>query len=92
VNGAREQADEILRLWIVDRAELAATFPADLYGDEPWKWGRVLAHLARYIAKADASRRGLAEAEVLQAVLTSFEAEVRAASTAQGAIHAVRSE
>jgi hypothetical protein len=92
VGGARAQADEILRLWIVDRAELAATFPADLYGDDVWKWGRVLANLARYIAKADADRRGVSEAEVLEALRLNFDEEVKAGGAAQGAVRAMRSE
>jgi hypothetical protein len=92
VGQAREQADEVLRMWIVDRAELAATFPADLYGDEVWKWGRVLAHLARYIAKADAARRGVNEADSLEAVRASFETEIAASGAAHGGVRAMRSE
>jgi hypothetical protein len=87
---SREQADEILRLWIIDRAELAATFPADLYGEDVWKWGRVLANLARYVARADAQTRGISETEALEAIRVNFDEEVRAPGKVQGAIRASR--
>lgn len=90
VQTARERADEILRLWIVDRAELSATFPAGLYGEDVWKWGRVLANLARYIARAEAQASGTAEAEILEALRVNFDEEVRRPGEIQGGVHAKR--
>lgn len=88
VETAKERADEILRLWIVDRSELAATFPADLYGDDVWKWGRLLANLARYVAHADARTRGISEAEALEAIRLNFDEEIKAPGQISGGLRA----
>jgi hypothetical protein len=90
IDSAKDRADEILRLWIIDRAELAATFPADLYGEDVWKWGRLLANLARYVAHADARARGISEAEALEAIRLNFDEEVRAPGQLSGQVRTQR--
>jgi hypothetical protein len=90
VGDARERADEILRLWIVDRAELAATFPTGLYGGDVWKWGRVLANLARYIARAEAQAGVATEAEILDVLRVNFDEEVRRTGEMFGGVQARR--
>jgi hypothetical protein len=77
VRGAQERADEILRVWIVDRQELATTFPPMLYGDDIWKWGRLLANIARYAAEAHAKETGTSREEALAAIAVNFDEEVR---------------
>ncbi|MBI1250070.1 MAG: DUF5076 domain-containing protein [Alphaproteobacteria bacterium] len=77
VKAAEASAEEVLRLWIIDRRELAATFPPDLYGADVWKWGRLLANVARYAAQAHAARTGEAYDETLEAIRFHFDAEAR---------------
>lgn len=90
VTSAQERADEILRLWIVDRKELAVTFPADLYGEDIWKWGRVLANIARYLAHAEAQRRGVPFDEALEAVRLNFDQEIRSSGQIIGDLQATK--
>ncbi len=73
---ARDAA-EILRVWIVNKEELATVFPPDLYGEDIWKWGRLLANIARYAANSHAGLRGIPEAEALEAIRMNFDEEVR---------------
>ena len=77
VQSAETSADEILRLWIIDRKDLAATFPPALYGEDVWKWGRLLANVARYAAQAHAARTGVAYEEALNAIRVNFDEEAR---------------
>ena len=70
-------ANEILRVWIINKEELAAVFPPDLYGEDIWKWGKLLANIARYAANAHAGLRGIPEAEALEAVRMNFDEELR---------------
>lgn len=85
-----QESIEILRLWIVNRQELAATFPVELYGDDVWKWGRLLANLARYVANADAQQRGVSQADSLEAIRLNFDQEVRAGGDVLGEIRAAK--
>lgn len=70
-------ADEVLSVWIVDRQELAATFPPRLYGEDVWKWGRLLANVARYVAHAHAQSTGSAHDDVIDAIRLNFDEEIR---------------
>lgn len=79
---AAGQADEVLRVWIVERQELAAIFPPDLYGEDVWKWGRLLANIARYVAHAHAARTGAAEADVLAAIRLNIDEEIASGGSA----------
>ena len=79
-------ADEILRVWIINKEELAAVFPPDLYGEDIWKWGRLLANIARYAANAHAGLRGIPEAEALEAIRMNFDEEVRNGSPPGGVV------
>jgi hypothetical protein len=76
------EADEVLRVWIVDRQELAAIFPPNLYGEDVWKWGRLLAGVARYIAHAHAQRNGLSETEVVNALRVNIDEEIQRGGSA----------
>lgn len=82
---AAQQADEVLRVWIVNRQELAATFPPGLYGEDVWKWGRLFANLARYIAHAHAAQTGASEAEILQVIRINIDEEIANGGSAAGA-------
>lgn len=77
-------ADEILSVWILDRQEIAATFPPDLYGEDVWKWGRLLANVARYVAHAHAQRTGVTHAEAVEAIRLNFDEEVRSGGIPAG--------
>jgi hypothetical protein len=70
------EADEVLRVFIVDRQELAAIFPPNLYGEDVWKWGRLLAGVARYIAHAHARQNNLNPEEVLLALRVNIDEEI----------------
>lgn len=72
-----QDAAEILRVWIVNKEELATVFPPDLYGEDVWKWGRLLANIARYAANSHAQLRSIPEAEALEAIRMNFDEEVR---------------
>lgn len=89
VQGANERADEIMRVWIVDRRELATTFPPQLYGEDVWKWGRLLANIARYVAEAHAKEAGTSREDALAAIAVNFDEEVRRGGSG-GAIMATR--
>ncbi|MDX2232950.1 MAG: DUF5076 domain-containing protein [Hyphomonadaceae bacterium] len=84
------EADEVLRVWIVDRQEVAAIFPPGLYGEDVWKWGRLLANVARYIAHAHAHRHGVSEAEVLAAIRVNIDEEIANGGSAAPAANGVR--
>jgi len=75
-------AAEILRVWILNKEELATVFPPDLYGEDIWKWGRLLANIARYAANSHAQLRNVPEAEALEAIRMNFDEEVRRATPA----------
>jgi hypothetical protein len=79
------EADEVLRVWIVERQEVAAIFPPNLYGEDVWKWGRLIANVARYIAHAHAQQNGLNEAEVLAAIRVNIDEEIASGGSAAGA-------
>jgi len=70
-------AEEILSVWIVNRQELATVFPPDLYGEDVWKWGAVLANVGRYVANAYAKQTGTPEAEALEAIRVHFDEALR---------------
>jgi Domain of unknown function (DUF5076) len=70
-------AEEILSVWIVNRQELASVFPPDLYGEDVWKWGHVLANVGRYVADAYARQTGAPQAEVLEAIRINFDEALR---------------
>jgi len=69
-------ADEILSVWIVDRQELAATLPPGLYGEDVWKWGKLLASVGRYVAHAHAERTGGTYADAVEAIRLNFDEEI----------------
>jgi hypothetical protein len=77
VSEAQTSADEVLRLWIIDRKDLAATFPPGLYGEDVWKWGRLLANVARYVAQAHGARTGEDVGDVLDAIRLNFDEEAK---------------
>lgn len=70
-------SNEILSVWIVNKEELATVFPPNLYGEDVWKWGRLLANIARYAANAHADMHGIPEAEALEAIRTNFDEDMR---------------
>jgi hypothetical protein len=76
IAAAAQSADEVLRVWIIDRRELATVFPPGLYGDDVWKWGRLLANLARYVADAHARETGVSRDEALHAIALNFSEEI----------------
>ena len=78
-------AEEVLRVWIVDRKDLAMTFPPGLYGEDVWKWGRLFAHAARYIAHAHAQETGQSEAEALAVIRLNIDDELASGDSAAGA-------
>lgn len=82
---AAAHAEEVLQVWIVDGQEIAAAFPVDLYGEDVWKWGRLLAGVARYVAHAHAARHGLPEGEVLAALRLNIDEEIAGRGSAAGA-------
>jgi hypothetical protein len=86
---SKERADEVLRVWIVDRRELATTFPPEPYGEDVWKWGRLLANIARYVAEARARETGSSREDSLSAIAVNFDEEVRQAR-AMGTVMATR--
>jgi Domain of unknown function (DUF5076) len=74
---AQASADQVLSVWIVDQKELAAVFPPGLYGEDVWKWGRLLALVARYVAHAH-GRGGSADPnDVLEAIRLNFDEAMR---------------
>ncbi len=74
---AQASADQVLSVWIVDQKELAAVFPPGLYGDDVWKWGRLLALVARYVAHAHA-RGGMSDQnDALEAIRLNFDEAMR---------------
>lgn len=81
---AAEQADEILSVWIVDRRELAATFPPAIYGEDVWKWGSLLASVGRYVAHAHAVRTGGTYADAVEAIRLNFDEEIRSGGVPAG--------
>jgi len=74
---AATSADQVLSVWIVDSSELAAVFPPALYGDDVWKWGRLLGVVARYMAHAHAKAQGGNEADALEAIRLNFDETLR---------------
>jgi hypothetical protein len=70
---AQTSADQVLSVWIVDQKELAAVFPPALYGDDVWKWGRLLALVARYVAHAHARNGDSDQADVMEAIRLNFD-------------------
>lgn len=74
---AEDGAEEILSVWIVNRQELASVFPPDLYGEDVWKWGAVLANVARYVSDAYAKQTGASQAEALEAIRVNFDEALR---------------
>jgi hypothetical protein len=74
---AQASADQVLSVWIVDQKELAAVFPPGLYGDDVWKWGRLLALVARYVAHAQARAGDSDQADVLEAIRLNFDEAMR---------------
>lgn len=74
---AEAGAEEILSVWIVNREELASVFPPDLYGEDVWKWGQVLANVSRYVANAYAKQTGTSEAEALEAIRVNYDEALR---------------
>ena len=74
---AEDGAEEILSVWIVNKQELATVFPPDLYGEDVWKWGQVLAKVARYVANAYAKQTGAPEAEALEAIRVHVDEALR---------------
>lgn len=72
-------AEEILSVWIVNRQELATVFPPDLYGEDVWKWGQVLANVSRYVADAYAKQTGASAADALEAIRVNFDEALRGA-------------
>jgi Domain of unknown function (DUF5076) len=76
---AEQGAEEILSVWIVNRQELASVFPPDLYGEDVWKWGRLLANVGRYVADAYAKQTGAPQTEVLEAIRINFDEALREA-------------
>jgi Domain of unknown function (DUF5076) len=74
---AEHGAEEILSVWIVNKQELASVFPPDLYGEDVWKWGQVLANVARYVANAYAKQSGTPETEALEAIRVNFDEALR---------------
>ena len=79
---AQASADQVLSVWIVDQKELAAVFPPGLYGDDVWKWGRMLALVARYVAHAHARSGESDQADVLEAIRLNFDEAMRGFSEA----------
>jgi hypothetical protein len=77
---AEDGAEEILSVWIVNRQELASVFPPDLYGEDVWKWGHVLANVGRYVADAYAKQTGAPAGEVLEAIRVNFDEALREAA------------
>lgn len=77
VPNAEISADQILSVWIVDQRELAAVFPPGLYGDDVWKWGRLLGVVGRYLAHAHARAQGASEADALEAIRLNFDEALR---------------
>lgn len=74
-------ATEILRVWIVNSEQLATVFPPNLYGEDIWKWGRLLANIARYVANSHAQLQDVSEADALEALRVNFDEELRRAKT-----------
>lgn len=79
---AQSGADQVLSVWIVDQKELAAVFPPQLYGEDVWKWGRLLALVARYVAHAHAQGGQISRDEALEAIRLNFDEALRSFTSA----------
>ncbi|MBU6408520.1 MAG: DUF5076 domain-containing protein [Alphaproteobacteria bacterium] len=74
---AKAGADQVLSVWIVDQTELAAVFPPQLYGEDVWKWGRLLALVARYVAHAHAQGGQSNRDDAIEAIRLNFDEALR---------------
>jgi hypothetical protein len=74
---AQASADQVLSVWIVDQKELAAVFPPGLYGEDVYKWGRMLALVARYVAHAHARAGASDHNDALEAIRLNFDEAMR---------------
>ncbi len=86
---AQAGADQVLSVWIVDQKELAAVFPPQLYGDDVWKWGRLLALVARYVAHAHAQGGQISRDEAIEAIRLNFDEALRSFGAAPEPISSV---
>ena len=70
------RADELLRGWIIDNRLVCSLRPS-FWGDEPERWGLLLADALHHVCDALALESSNDKTELKQAMVRSFLAEIR---------------